>query len=114
MNVHFVFETKAGRVTDYRLPGAIFHGRAAYDEFAPDRQLYEAAVASYANEIQPAAIKLAVEFQRSLGFSTTPRAVRGDAKESLRIDLLALGYGEEADIQWHIANPGKRQSMLYA
>ncbi|TCU68239.1 hypothetical protein EDE08_109364 [Bradyrhizobium sp. R2.2-H] len=86
MNVHFVFETKAGRVTDYRLPGAIFHSRQAYNEFAPERRAYEAAVAAYADD--PC------------------------ADLELRVDLSALGYSTD-DIEWHLATPGARLAADY-
>lgn len=86
MNVHFVFETKAGRVTDYRLAGAVFESRQAYEEFAPERRAYEAAVAAYAED--------------------------SGADLELRVDLSALGYSAD-DIEWHLANPGARLAADY-
>jgi hypothetical protein len=109
---HYVFETRAGRVTDYRLPGAIFQNRAAYDEFAPERHLYEATVATYAAEIDPGAIKRAVRASRAAGHSfITAKVVRESAEMGLQESLLALpGYSED-DVQWHLANPGVRDAV---
>ncbi|MGK7058058.1 hypothetical protein AB4853_16475 [Bradyrhizobium sp. 1050_B9_N1_2] len=113
MNVHFIFQTKAGRVTDYRLPGAVFEGRRAYEEFAADRRAYEAAVAAYAAAMEPAAIKEAIERRRSKGTPANRKAAREDAEFLLRVDLGELGYPED-DIEWHIANPGERERREYA
>jgi hypothetical protein len=114
MSVHYIFETKAGRVTDFRLPGAIFQTRAAYEEFAPESRLYEAAVATYAAEIAPGAIKRAVRAARAAGHSfLTAKALRESTEMGLREGLLALpGYSED-DIEWHLVNPGLREPTTF-
>lgn len=90
MNVHFVFETRAGRVTDYRLPGAVFNGARAFAEYADERRAYEAAVAAYA---------------------ASP-VITEEAEFHLRISLWEMGF-DEGDIAWHLANPGARQSAEF-
>jgi hypothetical protein len=107
-----IFQTNDGVTADDRLPNALFASRALYDEFAPERRAYEAAVATHAAEIEPAAIKLAVQIMRSRGFAATAKSARADADNMLRIDMLALGYGED-DVRWHVANPGRREAAVY-
>ncbi len=111
-NVLFVFETKAGRVTDYRLPGAIFHSRQAYNEFAPERRAYEAAVAAYAAAIEQAAIKETIRRRKSMGMPASRKSVRQEAEDLLRQDLSALCY-DETEVMWHIARPGARLAAGY-
>lgn len=90
MNVHFVFQTKAGRITDFRLPDAIFEGPRAYVEHGDERRAYEAAVAAYAAS---PVITEAAEFD-------------------LQLSLAELGFDGE-EIAWHLANPGRRLSTEF-
>jgi hypothetical protein len=97
------------------LPAASFASYAQYRKFAPECRVYEAAVASYAAEIKPAAITRVVRAARACGHTfINARVVRESAEQDLRDSLEAFLWYEESDIQWHIANPGKRQSMHYA
>lgn len=86
MNVVYDFRTREGLIMDFRIPGASFGCRLAYEEFAPERQLYEAAVITYA----------------------------ADRDEwALREALRSFPDLQQDDVEWHVANPGGRQPMHY-
>lgn len=102
-------------IADPSLPLALFTGRALYDEFAPDRRRYEAAVTAYALAVKPTTIRGAAREARALGYNfITQRAVRESAEAELREALLALAGFSEDDVEWHIANPGKRDAIFIA
>lgn len=108
MNVEFVFETRTGRVTDYRLPNAAFGSRAAYDELADVRRLYEEALTKYKSAIAPAVTRKAVKYlRRTYGIVVSKKSLVRNAQESLREDMLSLGYDED-QIQWQFDNPNMR------
>lgn len=85
-NVVFAFTCKDGFVRDFRVPGAVFGCSQAYEEFAPERRQYEAAVAAYS----------------------------ADRDELMLAEtLLALPGFDHADVDWHLARPGARQSAQF-
>lgn len=105
-----------GVMADHRLPNAIFESLSHYRERAPERRRYERAVAAYAAEVRPAALAKIVRAYRLAGMRITAKQAREHAADELRERLSAFGQGyyTNAEIDWHIANPGKRESMLYA
>jgi hypothetical protein len=103
-----------GRISLPRLPGAIFSSAAAFKEFAPERGLYEKAVAEHAREVAPANVKRDVKAARAAGYAfVTAKSIREGAEWGLRSQLEALNYSD-AEIQWHIANPGRRDRHAYS
>jgi hypothetical protein len=97
-----------------RLPGAIFSSVAALKEHAPDRRTYEKAVAGHAQEVAPANVKRRVKAARAAGYAfVTAKSIREDAEWELRSQLEALNYSD-AEVRWHIANPGRRDRHAYS
>jgi hypothetical protein len=97
-----------------QMPGATFSSVAALKEYASDRRTYDNIVAGYAREIAPANVKRCVKAARAAGYAfVTAKSVREDAEWELRSQLEALNYSD-AEIRWHIANPGGRDRQAYS